>query len=68
MPEPPKVCPKCGNEMKASDYEMVLPAANDTRVSKHPISDSAGMNLSAYYCQKCSFVELYCRNFFRPAV
>jgi predicted RNA-binding Zn-ribbon protein involved in translation (DUF1610 family) len=56
-----KTCPKCGTEMKAAGYEMVLPAMNDSRVavSARPISDSAGMSVSPFYCPNCAFVELW---------
>ena len=65
-----KTCPKCGTEMKAAGYEMVLPAMNDSRVavSARPISDSAGMSVSPFYCPNCAFVELYFLSLFRPAV
>ena len=61
-----KVCPKCSTTMKAGEFEMVLPAAKDTRLGGNPISDKAGAALKLYYCPNCGFVELYYLASFRP--
>jgi hypothetical protein len=63
-----KTCPKCETTMEAVGYEMALPAANDTRLSTRPISESAGIRVAPYRCPKCDFVELYFLSAFRPAV
>lgn len=60
---PDKHCPKCPNNlvMRVSEYQYIVPAMNETRFGSQakPISDRAGIPLSAYECPNCHLIEFF---------
>lgn len=62
-----KTCPKCGQRMKKKSavYAIAQRASEDLMMEAGVrLNPERTLDIVAYHCSKCSFVELYTPDFF----